>query len=200
MSIRALNVLLLVTFAGCFAANAALRADPSVPGWEVLPEMVRMPRHGAFSPNESFPDGKTLRPPVPGTIPVGGPPLAFPATPEGALRAGEELQAPRPPDEAALKRGAAVYASFCRHCHGASGRGDGPVVLRGFPAPPSLFTERATSMKDGQMFHIVTYGQGSMPPHAAQLSAEDRWNVIAHLRSWQRREAAPPPPAPGGER
>lgn len=193
-SLRALNVLLLVGFGGCVAANVALRADPTVPNWEVLPEMVRTPRYGAFSPNEHFPDGKTLQPPVPGTIPVGAPPLELAATPADALRAGEELRAPGA-DAAALKRGAAVFAGFCQHCHGASGMGDGAVVKRGYPAPPSLFAERAVKMKDGQMFHILTYGQVNMPSHAAQLSREDRWNVIAHVRERQRQAARP---SPGG--
>jgi hypothetical protein len=40
-------------------------------------------------------------------------------------------------------------------------------------------------MKDGQLFHVVTYGQGNMPAHAAQLSQDDRWQVILHLRSLQ---------------
>ena len=39
---------------------------------------------------------------------------------------------------------AAANASciFCSPCHGASGRGDGLVVSRGFPAPPSYHQER----------------------------------------------------------
>lgn len=195
ISIRALNVLLLASFGGCVAALLALRADPTVPNWEVLPEMVRTARYDAFSPNENFPDGKTLQAPVPGTIAIGHPPLHFDATPAGALRAGEVLRAPRPPDAAALRRGAAVYANFCQACHGASGRGDGPVALRGFPAPPSLLADQAAKMKEGQMFHILTHGQANMPPYAAQLSREDRWNVIAHVRAWQRQAGLP---APGG--
>lgn len=195
MSIRALNVLLLASFGGCLAANLGLRADPVLPNWEVLPEMVRTARYDAFAPNENFPDGKTLQPPVPGTIPVEALPLHYAATPADALRAGEELRAPGPPGAAARQRGAVVFANFCQACHGASGMGDGPVVRRGFPAPPSLLADRAVKMKDGQLFHILTYGQVSMPSYAAQLSREDRWNVIAHLRAWQRRSD---PTSPGG--
>lgn len=40
-------------------------------------------------------------------------------------------------------------------------------------------------MKDGQLFHILTYGQGNMPSYATQLSREDRWRVIVHVRSLQ---------------
>jgi mono/diheme cytochrome c family protein len=40
-------------------------------------------------------------------------------------------------------------------------------------------------MKDGQLFHILTYGQNSMPNFAAQLSPDRRWDVVNHLRSMQ---------------
>ena len=44
-------------------------------------------------------------------------------------------------------------------------------------------------MKDGQLFHIVTYGQGSMLNLAAQLPVARRWDVINFVRSLQ--ESAP---------
>ncbi len=45
--------------------------------------------------------------------------------------------------------------------------------------------DRAVQMKDGQMFHILTYGQANMPSFAAQLSEDDRWNAILHVRTLQ---------------
>lgn len=92
----------------------------------------------------------------------------------------------------AVERGAVVFARFCQPCHGSGGKGDGQVVAKGYPGPPSLFAENAITMKDGQLFHIVTYGQKNMPGHAAQLSRQDRWNVIAHVRSLQAKALAPP--------
>ncbi len=35
------------------------------------------------------------------------------------------------------------------------------------------------------MFHILTYGQGKMASYAAQLSEDERWKVIRHVRSLQ---------------
>jgi mono/diheme cytochrome c family protein len=40
-------------------------------------------------------------------------------------------------------------------------------------------------MKDGQLFHILTYGQNNMPSYASQLSRDDRWNVILYVRAMQ---------------
>ena len=51
--------------------------------------------------------------------------------------------------------------------------------------PPFLTAARATQMADGEMFHILTYGQGNMASYAAQLTREERWMVIRHVRSLQ---------------
>ncbi len=190
-STRKLNIVLLIVFLASLGLNWAARRDPTQPNREPLPEMVRTPRYNAFAPNPNFADGKTLRPPVPGTIPRGYLPLHYTAAKEDALRAGEELQSPlASADAGAAQRGAFVFTNFCLACHGATGRGDGPVTLRGFPAPPSLLAERALNMKDGQMFHVLTYGQGNMPPYAAQLSRQDRWKAILFVRSLQKQAAA----------
>ena len=44
----------------------------------------------------------------------------------------------KPADRAAVERGAVVFDTYCVPCHGTTGEGDGLVVQRGFPAPPSL--------------------------------------------------------------
>ena len=41
-----------------------------------------------------------------------------------------------------LARGEDRFRVFCTPCHGPSGRGDGAVVSRGFPPPPSYHDER----------------------------------------------------------
>lgn len=84
-----------------------------------------------------------------------------------------------------VQRGAKVYGIFCVSCHGATGAGDGPVAKRGFPPPPPLTTGKSAKMKDGQLFHILTYGQGSMSSMAAQLDRNRRWDVINYVRSMQ---------------
>ena len=42
-------------------------------------------------------------------------------------------------------------------------------------------------MKDGQLFHIITYGQGSMASYAAQLPPDRRWDVINYVRGLQKK-------------
>jgi mono/diheme cytochrome c family protein len=197
MSRSAVNVALLLTFLASVGLQLAFHPEPARPNREFLPEMVRTPRYNAYSPNPNFPNGQTLQSPMPGTIPRGLLPLHYTATPEDAARAGESLPSlVRAGDAQSIARGSAVYSNFCQPCHGPAGRGDGLVVLRGFPAPPSLYADNARKMKDGQIFHILTYGQTNMPPYAPQISREDRWNVVAFVRSLQKQSA---PAAAGGQ-
>ena len=84
-----------------------------------------------------------------------------------------------------MQRGDNVYRVFCISCHGATGTGDGPVSQRGFPPPPSLLTGKSRQMKDGQIFHILTYGQNSMPTFSSELSHSRRWDVINYIRDLQ---------------
>ena len=95
--------------------------------------------------------------------------------------------------QASVQRGGQVYQVFCVSCHGPTGAGDGPVAKRGFPPPPPLTTGKSAQMKDGQLFHILTYGQGSMAPFAAQLTPDQRWDVINYVRDLQQGADTPPP-------
>ena len=190
MGIRITNLALALALLACLAVIVASQPDVTRPNYEYLPEMAHSPAYSAFAANPNFADGKTLRSPVPGTIPRGELPLPYQPTPPDALRAGEELANPFPPsDIAATDRGYAVFTNFCAPCHGVSGLGNGPVTTRGFPPPPSLFAENAVKMRDGQMFHVLSFGQGNMASYAAQVAREDRWKVILYVRELQAQEA-----------
>ena len=197
-----LNAILLLALLATFALNLAVRPDLARPNYEYFPNMAHSPRYNAFAPNPNFPDGKTLQAPPAGSIPRGFLPIHYAATPQDALLAGDELQQPLPADDAAaMERGAAVFKNFCQECHGPSGKGDGPVAQRGFPPPPPLTADHAVKLKDGQIFHILSYGQGNMPSYASQLSRNDRWRVVLYVRSLQQHAAAasaPPAPAAKG--
>jgi mono/diheme cytochrome c family protein len=176
--------------------------DVTVPNYEFLPEtqMAESPAYDSFAHNPNFTDGLTLRQPPAGTIARGHKAYHYQPTLDDALRAGQELANPfRPADPDYLvrrDRGTAVFTNYCQVCHGPLGQGNGPVTQGSFPPPASFLADRAMQMKDGQMFHVLTYGQQNMPPFRAQLTPDDRWSVILHIRMLQE-PYAPEPGAPG---
>jgi mono/diheme cytochrome c family protein len=94
------------------------------------------------------------------------------------------LPNPVEPTERNLAKGKEVYGVFCAPCHGADGRGDGPVGKKYVPAPADL---RAGSpfmqLSDGQLFVIVSTGMGGMPAFRADLAPAERWQVVLHMRT-----------------
>ncbi|MBI2839181.1 MAG: cytochrome c [Acidobacteria bacterium] len=195
-----LNVFLLVVLVTVLSLNFVIRRDPGQRNVEIMAEMVNSVAYESQAENPAVVGGNTALQPVSGTIARGFMPLHYEATPEDAKRAGAELMNPFAAEDArSLDRGATVYANFCAVCHGATGLGDGPVTTRGFPPPPSLNGENALKMSDGQMFHILTYGQKNMPSYPSQVTRGDRWSVILYIRSLQKQtqRPTPPPPPPG---
>jgi mono/diheme cytochrome c family protein len=190
-----MNSSLFVVLVALIGFNWWASPDASRPNFEILPQMAHSARYNAYAGNPNFWDGKTLQPPVPGTIARGTMPLHYTAAPADALRAGQELMAPGDShDPRALARGEHVFKTFCTPCHGVDAGGMGTVTTRGVPPPPSLLAPHAVDMKDGQMFHVLTYGQNNMASYAGQVTRNDRWYVIAYIRSLQ---AAAQKSAPG---
>lgn len=176
----------LVVLAALFALHTGLNRDTSQRNVEVFTEMAYSKAYESFSANPNFSDGLTLQPLVAGVVPRGSERFPYGEGEEEAVRAGEELVSPVAADDAdALAQGASLYATYCLPCHDVRGEGNGPVVLRGMVRPPMLGAARAMEMKDGQMFHILTKGQGNMASYAMQLAPRERWAVIAHVRKLQ---------------
>jgi mono/diheme cytochrome c family protein len=162
--------------------------DVSKPNFDFLPEtqMAQSPAYDSFAPNPNFADGVTSRTPPAGTIARGQSLYRYLPTLQDAVRAGEELHNPfLPTDTIHRDRGTAVFTNYCQVCHGPLGQGNGPVTQGSFPPPASLQADRAVNMKDGQLFHVLTFGQGNMPSFSNQLSSDDRWSAILHVRMLQ---------------
>lgn len=192
MSRTAWNVALLIAVAGLVGVNLTLRSAPAGRNIEIFPDMLESVPWDSFSANPQFTDGMTMRPLVEGTVLYGEPQFRFGKGVEEAARAGSELVNPMAPDEATLARGEALYMTYCEVCHGPAGMGDGPISGRaGFPAPPSFVVPEAKSraMRDGQIFHIATFGGENMVGYAAEIEPEDRWRVVLWIRQLQQRSA-----------
>jgi len=194
--------LLVVALVVLIGAHWLILPDPSRRNYEFFPNMVESYARDAQSPPLLLDDGTALdlRPPE-GSVARAYMPFDYPATPEGALLAGQELHNPFADDDAeAGARGAVVYSNFCAVCHGGAGHGDGPVTRKGVPPPPNLLLEHAVNMPDGQMFHVISAGQANMASYASQVERDDRWRAILHVRRLQAAaEAAEAPPSHADE-
>jgi mono/diheme cytochrome c family protein len=195
--IHRINLVLSIVFVAILALLVLFRVNHSRPNYQIIlgDDMTYSPAYTAYAPNQNFANGRTLQNFVPGTLARGEQRFDFEATPQDAIRAGEQLTNPFAPGTkeraAAADRGAIVFQTICIVCHGGDGAGNGPVARRGFPPPPSLLTGKSRDMKDGQLFHILTFGQNNMPSFAVQLPPDRRWDVINHIRRLQQ-EVKPP--------
>jgi cbb3-type cytochrome c oxidase subunit III len=84
-----------------------------------------------------------------------------------------------------LKKGQARYNVYCSVCHGITGLGDGMVVQRGFPKPPSLHEQRLRDAPEGHFFNVMTKGYGAMYSYASRVEPSERWAIIAYIRALQ---------------
>lgn len=194
--LRRLNLFLFAVLAAMLLLLLLLRVNHSRPNYQIIlgDDMTYSPAYTAYAPNPTFADGRTFQQSVSGTLARGEQRYNFAPTPDDAIRAGEELINPFPLSSAEMEmsadRGAIIFQTKCTSCHGGDGAGNGPVANRGFPPPPSLLNGKSREMKDGQLFHILTYGQNSMPSFADQLPPERRWELINFIRRIQRTQPA----------
>jgi putative copper resistance protein D len=79
-----------------------------------------------------------------------------------------------------IARGAPFYAQNCAECHGATGRGDGPLAGKLTIRPADLTEPHLFAHKAGEIFWWVSYGRddGVMPGFANKLTPDQRWDLI----------------------
>jgi mono/diheme cytochrome c family protein len=88
-------------------------------------------------------------------------------------------------DPVTVQQGQKVYALYCQQCHGRYHDGNGTVGQSFHPLPTDLMTEKVQQAPDGVLFKEIGYGipGGRQPPLATTVDMEDRWRVIAYIKS-----------------
>jgi mono/diheme cytochrome c family protein len=82
-----------------------------------------------------------------------------------------------------IAAGSALYQDNCAKCHGADGNGRG--------SRPPVHSARLAAATDGDLFWLLTRGEPFRGmPAWARLSQDQRWQIVAWLRTIQ------PQPAP----
>jgi mono/diheme cytochrome c family protein len=160
----------------------------SMRGYDFIPDMVYSQAYDTYSENPNFHDSITMRVPVTGTVPRGFTPFRYTIDSLSRARAGNELVNPFLPTDDVLARGKLMFTTFCIGCHGAQGKGDGQLYSSGlYPLKPREISGVVTSkLKDGQIYHTVTLGFGSMGAHGAQIKSDDRWKLVLYVRELQK--------------
>ena len=161
-------------------------------------DMHNQPKYRPLRGTAFFADGSSSRPLPEGTVARGtlDDNAAFFT---GKIGNAPVRELPFKVDEALVSRGQERYNIFCTPCHDATGSGRGMVVQRGFKQPPSFHDERLRSAEAGYFFDVMTSGFGAMPDYKMQLSARDRWAVVAYIRALQLSQHAATSDIPGGD-
>jgi mono/diheme cytochrome c family protein len=84
-----------------------------------------------------------------------------------------------------ISRGKGVYLIFCAQCHGYNYDGEGTVGQSFKPLPTDLRSPQVQSKADGELFKSISYGipGGRQPPLHSTITIDDRWHVIAFVKS-----------------
>jgi hypothetical protein len=162
-------------------------------------DMHVQPRQNPLSRSDFYPDQRSERPPVEGTVARGQ--LhedAYFYTGKMGNNHGDVM--PFPVTKDVLERGRERFNIFCAPCHSRLGDGNGFVPSRGFPRkPPSFHIQRLQKAPVGYFFDVITEGFGIMPDYASQIPAQDRWDIVAYVRALQLSQNATVADVPAGQ-
>jgi mono/diheme cytochrome c family protein len=150
--------------------------------------MEDQPKYAQYEPAGLFRNGRVLQQAVAGTVA------------RGDLARDAEAATKPTLDRALLVRGRHAHDVFCAPCHARTGDGDGMIVRRGMPRPPSYHDERLRSATDQHLFDVITNGVGVMFAHGDRIPPRDRWAIVAYVRALQLSQNATLDDVPESER
>ncbi len=147
-------------------------------------DMHNQPKFFPQRGTEFYPDGRSVRPQVTGTVARG-------QEDEGSYyRTGQISGAdgdglPVPLTAELVARGQERYNVYCTACHSRTGNGRGMIVIRGYFPAADLNTDRLRKAPLGHFFNVISNGYGAMPDYKGQVAVEDRWAIAAYIRALQ---------------
>lgn len=194
-----------MTIAGALMAASLVGCQGNrseLPPVHLIQNMDFQQKYEAQERNDFFEDHRAQRPEVDGSVAYGrkvGNPDPDMLKDDSAYYEGRgangRLVDTLPPKVQAdfgvnlLSRGEERYNIYCAPCHGESGRGDGMAVRRAgaFKVPPPSYHQgKFRAMPIGHFYKVITEGQGTMLPYAAQIPVADRWAIAAWVRVLQK--------------
>lgn len=138
--------------------------------------MIQQNRYRPYEASTLWPNGTEAQP------------LPAHVVAQGGLARDDALKQPPKMSTALIELGRERFNIYCSPCHGLTGKGDGMIVQRGFPAPPSYHIDRLRQAPAQHFMDVMTNGFGVMYPYAARLEPRDRWAIVAYIRTLQTSE------------
>lgn len=91
-----------------------------------------------------------------------------------------------PKDSAAMATAQNLYLKNCASCHGKTGSGDGPMARTMTPRPENFREDDDFAREsDGLIFWKIREGKKPMPSWKEELTSEEIWLLVHHLRQFQ---------------
>jgi mono/diheme cytochrome c family protein len=159
--------------------------DKSQPNVELIQDMMEQPSVKSQEYDDFFENGAGgARMPPEHTVPVGFTPYAYAQNPADAKNNKNPLAGNMSPE--VLLVGQKYFETNCAVCHGHHLNGDGPVASHMPVKPPHLNSDKIKGWADGQIYNVITMGQGVMGPYASHIPEQDRWQVVNYIRYLQK--------------
>jgi len=200
------------------------------PPFQIFNDMKHQAKVKYQQPSEFFADGNAERHPIEGTMPMG---FEIPKKPANAGFVPQDYEFSHGtgyyytgrmgdyygdgfPQEIKItpeliKRGRERFDINCAICHGNAGNGKGiftkysTVVPADLTGPGFDDATNAAYRPDGKIFSVITNGWNQMGPYGANIAVQDRWAIVAFVRTLEMASknaakaapaAATPAPAP----
>jgi mono/diheme cytochrome c family protein len=154
-------------------------------------DMRDQPRADTYQDSDFFPDGKSARPLVAGTVPRFTPVGVRASSVASARTTTAPSGFPMPVTRQILARGRERYSIYCSVCHGDLGDGNGMIVQRGFTRPPTFHQPRLRDVAPSHFYDVITNGYGAMYSYNDRVEPDDRWAITAYIRALQLSQHAP---------
>jgi mono/diheme cytochrome c family protein len=116
-----------------------------------------------------------------GIVPFQGGEAVYRAAKPENLTAPFSMEAPQ-----AIRDGKKQYFTYCQQCHGARYDGNATVGQSFAPLPTDLRSPRVQRQSEGKLFQHISYGiggSGRQPALATTIQVEDRWKIVAFVKS-----------------
>ena len=181
------KVLLPLLVLPFLSACTGKTADPNI---ELVQDFMESPAIKAQEYDASAPNNSGMRMPPENTVPRGFEPYAYTKDFDGALKQRNPIAGDF--SEPVLATGMKYYNTNCLICHGAHGEGAvaAKLTVSEFMAlkPPAITSDKVKGWSDGNLYHVITMGQGVMGPYAAHIPAKSRWQVVNYIRHLQKQD------------